>query len=53
MSFSWINAKCLAQFTTHGIALWRAVMLQWVVTETYQHTLEHTDEILRLYLWWK
>lgn len=34
-------------------ALWGSVTLQWVVTKTYQHTLEHTDEILRLYLWWK
>lgn len=34
-------------------ALWGPVTFQWVVTKTYQHTLEHTDEILRLYLWWK
>lgn len=34
-------------------ALWGPVTLQWVVTKAYQHTLEHTDEILRLYLWWK
>jgi hypothetical protein len=34
-------------------ALWGPVTLKWVVTKTYQHTLEHTDEILRAYLWWK
>lgn len=34
-------------------ALWGTVTLQWVVTKTYQHTLEHTDEILRSYLWWR
>src|SRR5581483_9557000 len=33
--------------------LWGPVTLQWVVTKTYQHTLEHTDEILRMYLWWR
>lgn len=32
-------------------ALWGTVTLQWVTTKTYQHTLEHTDEILRQYLW--
>ncbi len=32
-------------------AIWGSVTLQWVVTKTYQHTLEHTDEILRSYLW--
>jgi hypothetical protein len=32
-------------------AIWGPVTLQWVVTKTYQHTLEHTDEILRAYLW--
>lgn len=34
-------------------ALWGPVTLKWVVTKTYQHTLEHTDEILRSYLWGK
>lgn len=34
-------------------ALWGPVTLKWAVTKTYQHTLEHTDEILRFYLWWK
>jgi hypothetical protein len=32
-------------------ALWGTKSLQWVVTKTFQHTLEHTDEILRQYLW--
>jgi hypothetical protein len=34
-------------------AIWGSVTLQWVVTKTYQHTLEHTNEILRLHLWWQ
>ena len=34
-------------------AIWKPVSLQWVLTKTYQHTLEHTDEILRAYLWGK
>ncbi len=32
-------------------AIWKPVSLQWVLTKTYQHTLENTDEILRAYLW--
>jgi DinB family protein len=32
-------------------AIWKPVSLQWVLTKTYQHTIEHTDEILRAYLW--
>ncbi len=34
-------------------AVWGIYPLQWVLTKTYQHTLEHTDEILRDYLWWR
>ena len=34
-------------------AIWGSVSLKWVVTKTYQHTLEHTDETLRAYLWWR
>lgn len=33
--------------------IWGHRSLKWVVTKTYQHTLEHTDEALRAYLWWK
>jgi hypothetical protein len=33
--------------------IWGHLPLKWVVTKTYQHTLEHTDEVLRAYLWWK
>ncbi len=33
--------------------IWGYRSLKWVVTKTYQHTLEHTDEVLRAYLWWK
>ncbi len=34
-------------------AIWGNVSLKWVVTKTYQHTLEHTEETLRAYLWWR
>ncbi|GCE14442.1 DinB family protein [Tengunoibacter tsumagoiensis] len=34
-------------------AVWGPRSLAWVVTKTYQHTLEHTDEVLRSYLWWR
>jgi hypothetical protein len=48
----------LPQFTDHDWhaereVIWGQRSLQWVVTKTYQHTLEHTDEMLRAYLWWK
>ncbi len=33
--------------------IWGHLPLKWVVTKTYQHTLEHTDEVLRAYLWWR
>jgi hypothetical protein len=33
--------------------IWGSLPLKWVVTKTYQHTLEHTDEVLRAYLWWR
>ena len=34
-------------------AIWGKVSLRWILTKTYQHTLEHTDEVLRAYLWWR
>jgi hypothetical protein len=33
-------------------ALWGIVTLRWVVTKTYQHTCEHTHDVLRMALWW-
>ena len=33
--------------------IWGRLPLVWVVTKTYQHTLEHTSEILQNYLWWR
>ena len=33
--------------------IWGQRSLKWVVIKTYQHTLEHTDEVLRAYLWQK
>lgn len=59
--FKALRARQLAllpQFTerdwqTERESVWGLRTLQWVVTKTYQHTLEHTDEMLRAYLWWK
>lgn len=34
-------------------AIWGSVTSLWAVTKTYQHTPEHTDEVLRAYLWGK
>lgn len=33
-------------------AFWGDVSLRWLVGKTYQHTLEHTHDILRLSLFW-
>jgi hypothetical protein len=32
--------------------IWRSVTLSWVVSKTYQHTAEHTSDIMRLALFW-
>jgi hypothetical protein len=32
--------------------VWGPVKLSWVVSKTYQHTAEHTSEILRIALFW-
>jgi hypothetical protein len=32
--------------------IWRSVPLSWVVSKTYQHTAEHTGDILRIALFW-
>jgi hypothetical protein len=31
---------------------WGEVPLRWVVTKTYQHTAEHTNDVLRMALFW-
>jgi hypothetical protein len=33
-------------------AVWGSVTLRWVVSKTYQHTCEHTNNILQLALFW-
>lgn len=32
--------------------LWGTTSLRWVLTKTYQHTCEHTHDVLRLVLFW-
>jgi hypothetical protein len=31
---------------------WGNITLRWVVTKAYQHTCEHTHDVLRLVLFW-
>ena len=33
-------------------AVWGQVTLLWVVSKTYQHTAEHTHDVMRLALFW-
>ncbi len=34
-------------------ALWGQVTLSWVVSKTYQHTAEHTSDVLKIALFWE
>jgi hypothetical protein len=36
---------------THS-TVWGAMALRWVVTKTYQHTAEHTHNVLSMVLFW-
>jgi hypothetical protein len=38
--------------STQNTTFWGEVSLFWLVSKTYQHTLEHTHDILRLVLFW-
>lgn len=38
--------------STRDTTYWGEVSLFWLVSKTYQHTLEHTHDILRLALFW-
>jgi hypothetical protein len=33
-------------------AVWGSVSLRWVVSKTYQHTAEHTNDVMRMALFW-
>ena len=33
-------------------AVWGPVTLLWVVSKTYQHTAEHTNDVMRIALFW-
>ena len=49
-----VLSKCTEQmWNEERDVVWGHLPLKWVVTKTYQHTLEHTDEVLRAYLWWR
>lgn len=37
---------------TRGTTFWGEVSLFWLVCKTYQHTAEHTHDVLRLSLFW-
>lgn len=38
--------------STQKTTFWGEVSLYWLVCKTYQHTLDHTQDILRLVLFW-
>jgi len=38
--------------SSQNTTFWGEVNLFWLVSKTYQHTLEHTHDILRLVLFW-
>src|SRR5687767_4239433 len=33
-------------------AVWGSVTLLWVVSKTFQHTAEHTNDVMQMRLWW-
>jgi len=33
-------------------AVWGPVTLLWAVSKTYQHTAEHTNDVMRIGLFW-
>ena len=41
-----------AAWTTARTTGWDDVPLRWVVSKTYQHTAEHTNDVLRIALFW-
>ncbi len=38
--------------SNQNTTFWGEVSLLWLVSKTYQHTLEHTHDVLRLALFW-
>ena len=44
-----LDAAAWATARTTG---WDDVPLRWVVSKTYQHTAEHTNDVLRIALFW-
>lgn len=41
-----------ASWNTTCEAIWGPVTLLWVVSKTYQHTAEHTNDVMRIGLFW-
>ncbi len=41
-----------AIWNTTREAVWGSVTLLWVVSKTYQHTAEHTSDVMRIGLFW-
>ena len=46
------NFDEMAWRSTRETTIWGEVSLYWLVCKTYQHTLDHTQNILRLALFW-
>ena len=36
----------------HPTVLWGEVSLKWIVSKTFQHTAEHTNDVMRMALFW-
>lgn len=34
------------------MSAWGRVTIRWIVTKTFQHTMEHTHDVLRMVLFW-
>jgi hypothetical protein len=42
-----------ALWQTKHETVWGEVTMQWVVSKTFQHTAEHTHDVMRMVLFWR
>jgi hypothetical protein len=47
-----LNRLDAGAWTAAQATVWGDMPLRWVVAKTYQHTAEHTSDILRIALYW-
>ncbi|MCA0457854.1 MAG: hypothetical protein LCI00_28065 [Chloroflexi bacterium] len=48
-----LDALAVVDWATTRETAWGDKPLTMVITKTYQHTLEHSDSLLKMGLWWK